>query len=69
MITEGFQYMVLGMGFVFAFLGIMILFMGLMSKIVGWYDTKFPIIINESTAKKESWEDIAVVLAAIKAKI
>jgi len=72
-LEDGLTLLAIGMGFVLAFLCLLILFMNVMSKIVGWLNKLFPEAIEEvtSTAKKISSnvdEAIAVALAVIRAK-
>lgn len=72
-LENGLALLAIGMGFVLAFLCLLILFMGLMSKIVCWLNKLFPEAVEEVTtaAKKVASnvdEAIAVAIAAIVAK-
>jgi sodium pump decarboxylase gamma subunit len=72
-LENGLALLAIGMGFVLAFLCILIVFMRLMSKVVCWLNKLFPEAVEEvkSTAKKVSAnvdEAIAVAIAAIMAK-
>lgn len=68
----GIQMMGIGMGFVLAFLCIMIVGMFIMSKVVGYLNKIFPEAVEEvkKTVKKVAEEDsvIAAVIAAVMAK-
>jgi sodium pump decarboxylase gamma subunit len=69
----GLALLLIGMGTVLAFLTLLIIAMGIMSKIVGWLNKIFPEAVEEvkSTAKKVASnvdEAIAVAIAAIMAK-
>lgn len=68
----GIQMMGIGMGFVLAFLCIMIGGMFIMSKVVGYLNKIFPEAVEEvkKTVKKVAEEDsvIAAVIAAVMAK-
>ena len=70
---NGLALLALGMGFVLAFLCILIFLMGIMSKVVLWLNKIFPEAVEEvsATAKKVASnvdEAIAVAIAAIMAK-
>ena len=72
-LENGLALLLIGMGFVLAFLCLLILAMNVMSKIVIWLNKLFPEAVEEvkSTAKKVSAnvdEAIAVAIAAIMAK-
>ena len=73
-IYEGIQIMVLGMGTVFIFLVIMIVVMGLVSKVVALVNKVFPEKIEEmpSQAKPQSTNNemlaIAIAVASSKQK-
>lgn len=72
MIEEGLFIMLLGIGFVLAFLCILIFAMGIMSKVVCWLNTIFPeqVFVVEKPSKKASDDEaIAVALAVIKARL
>lgn len=72
MIEEGLFIMLLGIGFVLAFLCILIFAMIIMSKVVGWLNKLFPeqVFVVEKPSKKTASDDeaIAVALAVIKAR-
>ena len=70
---NGMALLLLGMGFVLAFLYLMTICMKLMSKVVGWLNKIYPEVVEEvaTTAKKavaNADEAIAVAIAAIMAK-
>ena len=69
----GLQMMAIGMGFVICFLCILILGMGIMSKVVGYLNKIFPEAVEEvkKVAKKVADDDsaIAIAIAAVMAKI
>lgn len=72
-LENGLALLLIGMGTVLAFLTLLIIAMGIMSKIVGWLNIIFPEAVEEvkSTAKKVASnvdEAIAVAIAAIMAK-
>ncbi len=72
-IEDGLALLAIGMGFVLAFLALLIICMILMSKIVLWLNKLFPETVEEvkTAAKKVSSnidEAIAVAIAAIKAQ-
>ena len=72
-LENGLILLVMGMGFVLIFLTIMIISMGIMSKIVGYLNKIFPEAVEEvkSTVKKASEnvdEAIALAIAVVKAK-
>ncbi len=72
-LENGLALLLIGMGTVLAFLTLLIIAMGIMSKIVGWLNKIFPEAVEEvkSTAKKVASnvdEAIAVAIAAIMAK-
>ncbi len=72
MLEEGLFIMLLGIGFVLAFLCIMIFAMMIMSKVVCWLNTIFPeqVFVVEKPSKKASDDEaIAVALAVIKARM
>ncbi len=66
LVYEGVKFMILGMGTVFVFLGIMILVMNIMSKIIHTYfpepDPSAPVIKTDGTDKKKV---VAAIMAAI----
>lgn len=69
----GLQMMCIGMGFVLAFLCVLIGSMSIMSKVVGYLNKIFPEAVEEvkKTAKKIATDDdsvIAAVIAAVMAK-
>ena len=69
----GLQMMSIGMGFVLAFLCILIVSMTVMSKVVGYLNKIFPEAVEETkkaTKKVASSDDeaIAVAIAAVMAK-
>ena len=71
---EGFQMMLIGMGFVLAFLCVLIISMMIMSKVVGFLNKIFPEAVEEvkKAAKKIATDDdsaIAVAIAAVMAKM
>ena len=70
---EGLFIMLLGVGFVLAFLCIMIFGMIVMSKVVGYLNQLFPeqVFVAEKPSKRSASSDdeaIAVALAVIKAR-
>ncbi|MBP3820919.1 OadG family protein [bacterium] len=70
---NGLALLAIGMGFVLAFLTLLIFAMGMMSKVVAWLNKLFPEAVEEvkSTAKKVASnvdEAIAVAIAAIMAR-
>ena len=72
-LENGLALLAIGMGFVLAFLCFLILFMGIMSKVVSWLNKLFPETVEDvkTTAKKAATnveEAIAVAIAAIMAK-
>lgn len=72
-LENGLALLAIGMGFVLAFLCFLILFMGIMSKVVSWLNKLFPETVEDvkTTAKKVATnvdEAIAVAIAAIMAK-
>ncbi len=67
LVAEGFKFMILGMGIVFVFLGIMIVVMNVMSKIVHKYfpepdPTQSPVVVGGAQDKKKV---VAAIFAAI----
>ena len=72
-LENGLALLLIGMGFVLAFLTLLIAGMFIMSKVVGWLNKLFPEAVEDvkSTAKKVASnvdEAIAVAIAAIMAK-
>ena len=72
-LENGIALLAIGMGFVLSFLCLLIIGMGIMSKVVQYLNKIFPEAVEEvtSTAKKVSSnidEAIAVAIAAIMAK-
>lgn len=72
-LEDGLALLAIGMGFVLAFLALLIICMSLMSKVVLWLNKLFPEAVEEvkSAAKKVSSnvdEAIAIAIAAIKAQ-
>jgi len=67
LVYEGIKFMILGMGTVFVFLGIMILVMNIMSKIIHTYfpepDPTAPVIKTTGTTEKK--KVVAPIMAAI----
>ena len=73
LLGEGLFIMLLGVGFVIAFLCILIIGMMIMSKVVGYLNQLFPeqVFVVEKPSKKLASSDdeaIAVALAVIKAR-
>ncbi len=73
LLGEGLFIMLLGVGFVLAFLCIMIIGMIVMSKVVGYLNQLFPeqVFVVEKPSKRSASSDdeaIAVALAVIKAR-
>ena len=71
LIGEGLMIMLIGIFFVMAFLCIMVLAMGIMSKVVAYLNKIFPeqVYVVEKPSKKASDDEaIAVALAVIKAR-
>ena len=66
LILEGFKFMALGMGTVFAFLVILIMMMNVMSKIVHQYFPEVQVDVNPPANEKQ---DNKKVIAAITAAI
>ena len=67
LVAEGFKFMVLGMGIVFVFLGVMIVVMNIMSKIIHKFfpepdPTQPHIVVGENKDKKKV---VAAIVAAI----
>lgn len=69
MLALGFQYMVIGMGVVFFFLVIMVFSMNIMSAVIAKYNEIYPEQVQEEkqTVSSDNNQEIAVVLAAVKA--
>ena len=72
-LENGLALLLIGMGAVLAFLTVLIFFMRIMSKVVGWLNKIFPEATEEvkSAVKKAASnvdEAIAVAIAAIMAK-
>ncbi len=71
-VVLGLQMMAIGMGFVIAFLCIMIVGMAIMSKVVGYLNKLFPEAVEEvkKVAKKVADDNsaIAIAIAAVLAK-
>ena len=72
-LENGLALLLIGMGAVLAFLTVLIFFMRIMSKVVGWLNKLFPEATEEvkSAVKKAASnvdEAIAVAIAAIMAK-
>ena len=72
LLGEGLFIMLLGVGFVMAFLCIMIIGMVVMAKVVGYLNKLFPeqVFVVEKPSKRSASDDeaIAVALAVIKAR-
>ena len=71
LLGEGLMIMLMGVGFVIAFLCILVFAMGIMSKVVCWLNTLFPeqVFVVEKPSKKASDDEaIAVALAVIRAR-
>lgn len=71
LIGEGLIIMVIGIVFVMAFLCIMVLAMGIMSKVVAYLNKIFPeqVYVVEKPSKRASDDEaVAVALAVIKAR-
>lgn len=73
LVEEGLVVMLVGMGVVFAFLIIMVIAMGIMTKIVEYLNKVFPekVIVPQVARKSSTAGDeelIAVAIAAIKAR-
>ncbi len=71
LLGEGLFIMLMGVGFVLAFLCILVFAMGIMSKVVGYLNQLFPeqIFVVEKPSRKSSDDDaIAVALAVLKAR-
>lgn len=71
LLTEGITIMIMGVGFVMAFLCILVFSMGIMSKVVCYLNKLFPeqVYIVEKPSKKASDDEaVAVALAVIKAR-
>ena len=67
LVFEGFKFMILGMGTVFLFLLVMILFMNIMTRVVNRY---FPDVHPSEIATKQSMpDDKKKIVAAISAAI
>lgn len=71
-LENGLILLVMGMGFVLIFLTIMIISMGIMSKIVKYLNKIFPEAVEEvkTTAKKVAggMDEVALAIAAVMAK-
>ena len=69
-LTTGGVLMVIGMGVVFFFLCILVISMGIMSKIVLWLNTIFPEAVPEVAKPKKiaSSDDAAIAIAIAVAK-
>ena len=67
---NGLALLALGMGFVLAFLCILIFLMGIMSKVVLWLNKIFPEAVEEvsSTAKKVASNVVEAIAVAIAEK-
>ena len=68
LVVEGFKFMILGMGIVFAFLSVLILVMNIMSKIIHKYfpepdPTQAPVVVQG--AAKDKKKVVAAIFAAI----
>lgn len=71
LLGEGLFIMLMGVGFVLAFLCILVFAMGIMSKVVGYLNQLFPeqVFVVEKPSRKASDDDaIAVALAVLKAR-
>lgn len=72
-LEDGLALLAIGMGFVLAFLALLIVCMSIMSKVVLWLNKLFPEAVEEikETTKKVSSnidEAIAVAIAVVKAQ-
>ena len=68
MLVQGFRFMLVGMGVVFVFLGIMVLVMYGMARVIAIYNRKYPEQQIDKLNKVISKNDvIAVAIAAAKA--
>lgn len=72
LLGEGLFIMLMGVGFVMAFLCIMVFSMGIMAKVIGYLNQLFPeqVFVAEKPSKRSASDDeaIAVALAVIKAR-
>jgi oxaloacetate decarboxylase gamma subunit len=71
LVMESFKFMILGMGTVFVFLGIMIFFMDVMSKFIHKFFPEIKPDVNSALRETKSNEDnqkkvVAAITAAIK---
>ncbi len=72
LIGEGITIMLIGITFVMSFLCILVISMGIMSKIVGYLNTIFPEAVPEVNNKKSTGnndeEAVAIAIALAKAQ-
>lgn len=71
-LIEGLTLLAMGMGFVLTFLCTMIISMTIMSKVVGYLNKIFPVVVegaDKKTPAKTIGDDAAIALALAIAKI
>jgi len=72
LILEGLTLMAMGMGFVLTFLCIMIVAMNIMSKVVGYLNKIFPVVVEGADRKpsaKTTGDDAVIALALAAAMV
>lgn len=62
---DGCLLMIIGMGFVFVFIQLMIWFMQINAKIIEWINKKYPEIVEETKYKKSSDDNDQIALAIL----
>ncbi len=62
---DGCLLMIIGMGFVFVFIQLMIWFMQINAKIIEWINKKYPEIAEETKYKKSSDDNDQIALAIL----
>ena len=66
LVKDGCLLMIIGMGFVFVFIQLMVWFMQINAKIIGWINKRYPEVVEEdkyATKKTDNLAEIALAIA------